>query len=966
MASAWDSSSAGSISSAFVAPHDILKEVNVFLCGATCPGKVPVEHLSQTALLLLQKMPAARHAVLEHFCNVFDEAAGAYIKQTDGDHKSEELGDRGQSQYSALQDVTGVLLNFINTNPEAWAPIVSSWSLNLLGQISSKYCDQQGMAMSASLNEALQLWMTCPPTKLLMELAIECFATMVGSAPDVCVDALLEASVKFSPHFDWVVARVGSCFPTTIITRVLNCGLKDFCNVGKGLSDRDPGARKKIPKMASVVGILGHLASKHRQDIRKALMALFEEGLQSDGDAVRVTTVPFLLQLASMSPMLLQVLTTDLVKALTPSVLNRLHHQFSGWKMSNPVDYNSFLNLVVHLLGKCDIGAFDILNFMIITAVPSLRGSVPEESVTEAVQDTCVELIHMLLFELQRSVYGKRREGTLWEMPLLEGLARETERLVQLLLTSAESSGLPWIEKLLIFTAVHSGESCAAKILAAVIMQASTPKQLSLYFHLQENMEKSLGNIARDTLNNVFGAISAVTELPQLVQMLRNFERVILGEKKRARLLTALSSFLLEAMQKELGKLSDILLHPNIEVSMCGLRLLETVGVPATTEMPVLTCLSASVVLVLFNLLWEGVRQRRAGIAKKPRFVGYQRGVGLCHSCLRNLSQHTFTQSLLLQYLLQGAIHEENAALFGGKPPEVSQTRQSEVSLLKENCRFGLSMPLPRTHASVFHAGVIGQGLKPNPPNVTMQKEWVLCHQETLLEAIWSCSQDAAASHLVKDSTSTPAKDARSPMRLSSMMMLPKMSDVAARTLGCALVDICTMDTLYNDVNWPDPEFCKVTLERDLYVWKMTEDHPVLWSILRAASGSSVFLYYCSPLMKSLMARVVSALEVSRVRKLMDLPQLFERASWIVTILSQGKFIPPPLSNICELFPHVSPYEGYLLLLSVWKFIKENPPTLNKEGVAQRCEIGHLQVLRTVLNSNIDMVGHLYPKIFDT
>lgn len=67
--------------------------------------------------------------------------------------------------------------------------------------------------------------------------------------------------------------------------------------------------------------------------------------------------------------------------------------------------------------------------------------------------------------------------------------------------------------------------------------------QLSLYFHLQENMEKSLGNIARDTLNNVFGAISAVTELPQLVQMLRNFERVILGEKKRARLLTALSRY---------------------------------------------------------------------------------------------------------------------------------------------------------------------------------------------------------------------------------------------------------------------------------------------------------------------------------------------------------------------------------------------------------------------------------------
>lgn len=36
----------------------------------------------------------------------------------------------------------------------------------------------------------------------------------VGSAPDVCVDALLEASVKYSPHFDWVVAHIGYSYQT--------------------------------------------------------------------------------------------------------------------------------------------------------------------------------------------------------------------------------------------------------------------------------------------------------------------------------------------------------------------------------------------------------------------------------------------------------------------------------------------------------------------------------------------------------------------------------------------------------------------------------------------------------------------------------------------------------------------------------------------------------------------------------
>lgn len=41
-----------------------------------------------------------------------------------------------------------------------------------------------------------------------------------------------DTSVAHSPHFDWVVAHVGSCFPHTVITRVLSCGLKDFSQHG--------------------------------------------------------------------------------------------------------------------------------------------------------------------------------------------------------------------------------------------------------------------------------------------------------------------------------------------------------------------------------------------------------------------------------------------------------------------------------------------------------------------------------------------------------------------------------------------------------------------------------------------------------------------------------------------------------------------------------------------------------------
>ena len=70
---------------------------------------------------------------------------------------------------------------------------------------------------------------------------------------------------------------------------------------------------------------------------------------------------------------------------------------------------------------------------------------------------------------------------------------------------------------------------------------------------------------------------------------------------------------------------------------------------------------------------------------------------------------------------------QENAPLFGGRaiapqPPGSGGAGQAGASLLSENRRLGLSLPLPRTHASVFHAGVIGQGLQQKLPTKRVSK----------------------------------------------------------------------------------------------------------------------------------------------------------------------------------------------------------------------------------------------------
>lgn len=140
--------------------------------------------------------------------------------------------------------------------------------------MSSDYAKRGNLPVNAGINDFLQQWMSCRATRTLIDITAQCLQCLMHSDTESCIKALLDTSVLHSPHFDWVVAHVGSCFPNTVITRVLSCGLKDFCAMGYEHNIKNP-------KLNSVVGILGHLAGSHFQDIRTALLDLFKVSLNS-------------------------------------------------------------------------------------------------------------------------------------------------------------------------------------------------------------------------------------------------------------------------------------------------------------------------------------------------------------------------------------------------------------------------------------------------------------------------------------------------------------------------------------------------------------------------------------------------------------------------------------------------------------------------------------------------------------
>ena len=61
---------------------------------------------------------------------------GIVSRHSTGDGNNPSITEEEELLIEELQKV---LAGFIETNPEAWAPIVSAWSLENLGKMSSKW-----------------------------------------------------------------------------------------------------------------------------------------------------------------------------------------------------------------------------------------------------------------------------------------------------------------------------------------------------------------------------------------------------------------------------------------------------------------------------------------------------------------------------------------------------------------------------------------------------------------------------------------------------------------------------------------------------------------------------------------------------------------------------------------------------------------------------------------------------------
>ena len=410
-----------------------------------------------------------RDAVFEYYSSVLEGVVSR--------HSTGEGQGASEEEELLIEELQKVLEGFIGSNPEAWAPLVSAWALDTLGRMSSRWSSKISGPPSGLLHDKLSAWLACPAARCLLELAAACLSTLLHTTDtEACVASLLETSVRHAPHFDWVVAHLGSCFPRTVTSRVLSLGLRDFAAASPGSAEAALG---KVPKLVTVVSILSHLGSTHPLELEQGVEELAASCLSTTSTShTNVATVPFLLHLSSQSPGVRRALASSLSTLLAPA-LPRLATLAPLWLQgsyfSSP---EALLSLCAHLLVLSERGGPQLL-LLLLEVGAREEGKVGTLSARS--------LTHLLLSELCTLVHSAPRHRPS-EAPLLTALTPHLPALLPLLL-STHPFQLASVSQLLTLLCLHRGRAASASLVAQLLCRSTESRHLATLGHLVVGLE---------------------------------------------------------------------------------------------------------------------------------------------------------------------------------------------------------------------------------------------------------------------------------------------------------------------------------------------------------------------------------------------------------------------------------------------------------------------------------------------
>ncbi|CAB4000632.1 integrator complex subunit 5-like [Paramuricea clavata] len=940
--------------------ENLLQEVRSFVLPSKGPGgNVNILERTKSAIVLMRCLPCARAAVLEQICEIFQEAVHKYIIESD---RQDLLGSGEKAEvdpeiYDVIENIHDTLLEFINNNPDAWAPIVTKWSVYLLGQLSAKYATQRGTKASTSLNERLQVWLTCPAAQMLMEISAQCFSKLIDTNPDVCIQYLLDSAVQHSPHFDWVVAYIGSYFYKSIISHLLSCAMNEF------YSD-EPCDDEFSDLFRTAIRILDYFAQKYPEEVKNAVLAMFQESTDNvelgkpkwTKSKTQPCLIPFFVHLGMNAANILNVTIVAFLEQLTPDVMRKVHYQLTEWGSAPGNHAPSLLSSVVGLVISLKHGTFKTFQYLLTIAVPNTESN---ESDGTEIQDICfysAMILEKVFIHLQRLVTKKHRaesasadgKGTGQsgnkdssnDIPFLNELKEKWKELCDQLL-NADGQRLSWILRLLSLVAVYSGPATCIEIFNYILTFKRTSQHLSMFVELQKEVQAFYTRAPDLAVSKCLKRISIKSSpdiLTEVQTTLENLHQLMEMEKIVGQDYAGFSVG--RCLRQHTTLLVSFLSYPNKAISSITLDLLVALGFPFITfsvsdKMKIVkTC--ASFFFKLLHQYNTACQQERYEVR---------------HRCLDMLKKYQVLLSIIcrdepcqilaVRHFMEGAFHQENKSLFCKRKQAQETAGKSDNSLFSKNITPGISSRLPLNTASVFYLGVIGKGKK------SEEQEILQVFSQSNSQFFLQCI------HTICHSSRPPNPSAMEPHNVKIFA-----------NLALLLKDLIVVDGTFDCGTWPDEDDIKYSIGRDVSVLKQFDESEIFWHLLFLLAEVPRVLPNCLPIIHGLFSSILKFWEQCREPNTYDCPTQLYASVQIMSILRKAMWLPRPLCLGGDIFHIISPKEIHKLLETIWAFFKENPPTVNTRIVTEIPDGRHKNVVKSTFLGNIAELGHLYARFF--
>ncbi|XP_063621072.1 integrator complex subunit 5 isoform X1 [Cydia splendana] len=891
-------------------------DLNNFIYGVSRRNFQNASELTKIGISLLKTFPAARDAVLEYFAMVFHSAVNVSINPTDYENDPNTNG--------ALESVNMIGPELCSLG-EAWAPFIAPWCINLIMDIAT----QKENVPSGTLQ-------TTEPIRILLDITAQNLTLLDTDRRAKCIDMMLGCRAC-----SWAVGWIGRAEPALVAPRALALGAD---------------------------AVLAHLANHPPAllHVRRALLDLFQEAISLKGDSEKQRDViPYLLNLAAKSDIVLKAITQDIKQTLTDEVVQRLwvvwSHQrnTAAWEGVGP---ESLVALLVRASVQCTLLLLhhpvcrQLLEYLLQKL--ELSGLLPDADfplLTSAAEEAPV-LRERLLVGDQLEQY------TIARLLILVSCRLPTEyinTLSYLLQYSRNDTTLA------LFVRIMSGT------MTMHIPNDTSERALGSTERYQEHIQTAVGNALRNSMQSdtqikksfVQGKVPADQKTYlhhyclNIVKLLRweNSNRVPhlrtrpiarAVEANLCRFGTALqetASLLRITVDCTMSSLPEMpACHALVEV-LDRIDLTGTKGLPPSVE-AILKVVKATV-MYFFRCLHE------------EDILAKLRGVQIASRLLRKLCLHSkLARAAALRDLLETAMFREEAA-FGSKSfvnNTVVPARdwQPEELLLQMNQKHGPITQLTQSHTSVFHAGIIGSGIRKQnlyeskkdiPPILTT-------NNELLMGALMSCMD--GNNGVVEGCTS----------------------------VALLLVELVSPDVMYNGLPWPDEDFTKqVSIERELYMRSALESSAVARAALRRCAGARPALCLASALLRAAAATAAPLHRLATQQADSQSPEIIREKTALKELLETmtlGQLLPHPLSHMIEMVHNLSAIEIVQVLRDcLWSYTRDNVPSPalfigDVTGLHWRdpatCQPApaYTDTLRAILQNGIKTHGRLYPLMF--